>query len=371
MKKLIVVALALLLVLSLSGCGENKPPQTEPTVPTETEGTKESTVAPSSSAETTEPAPTESSAEETTVPAPPESSAELPTETESAPAERAACTTKLLEGSIDEKTGVTYYLASDGAYRAPNDFAVINEKDIVILDNVSCRLQRFKDGQYFDTVNLPEDLGDYYELCVIGDNAYVLANESLVKVDLNTKELSSISLPNPEKETPNYMGLYVNDMLEQDGKLYLVTELYGNYCLNEEAQEVVKTESANIPYSSKRAGGIDGKEIVVVKGDRRWMVNAPNRAGDVIGFGEDGIVYVYLYDLDLTREDEGYCRILKCEAGKGVIAESIVDVSKWILSSQNTFAKLGADGSVYVLALRENDFAVYKLNVGAEDIVSP
>jgi hypothetical protein len=172
----------MLLLLSLAGCGENKPPQTEPIVPTETEGTKESTVEPSSSAETTEPAPTESSAEETTVPAPSESSAELPTETESAPAERAACTTKLLEGSIDEKTGVTYYLASDGAYRAPNDFAVINEKDIVILDNVSCRLQRFKDGQYFDTVNLPEDLGDYYELCVIGESAYVLANGSLAAI---------------------------------------------------------------------------------------------------------------------------------------------------------------------------------------------
>ena len=360
MKKLTAVALAMLLLLSLAGCGEKKP-GTDPAA-TSGEATKEETTETSSSEAT--------SAEETTL-APTEPSAELPTETESAPAERAACTTKLLEGSIDEKTGVTYYLASDGAYRAPNDFAVISENDLIILDNVSYRLQRFKDGQYFDTVNLPEDLGDYYEICVIGDNAYVLANESLVKVDLNTKELSTITLPNPEKETPNYMGLYVNDMLEQDGKLYLVTELYGNYCLNEQAQEVVKTESANIPYSSKRAGGIDGKEIVVVKGDRRWMVNAPNRAGDVIGFGEDGIVYVYLYDLDLTREDEGYCRILKCEAGKGVIAESIVDVSKWILSTQNVFAKLGKDGSVYVLALRENDFAVYKLNVGAEDIVSP
>ena len=217
MKKLTAVALAMLLLLSLAGCGEKKP-GTDPAA-TSGEATKEETTETSSSettsAEETTPAPTEPSAElpTETVPAPPESSAELPTETESAPAERAACTTKLLEGSIDEKTGVTYYLASDGAYRAPNDFAVINEKDIVILDSVSCRLQRFKDGQYFDTVNLPEDLGDYYELCVIGESAYVLANGSLVKVDLNTKELSSISLPNPEKETPNYMGLYVKYIL--------------------------------------------------------------------------------------------------------------------------------------------------------------
>ena len=368
MKRFVAMALALLLVLSLAGCGENKPPQTEPTVPTETEAAKESTVTPSSSEKTTEPAQTEPSAEETTVPAPTESSAELPTETESAPVERAACTTKILEGSTDEKTGVTYYLASDGAYRAPNDFTVINEKDIVILDNVSCRLQRFKEGQFFETVSLPEGLGEYYELCVIGENAYVLANESLVKADLNTKKISVISLPDPEGMNANYFGLAVNDMLEEDGKLYLVSELYGNFCLNEETQEVEKTASTNVPYRSWRNGGLGGKEILVSKGGQNWTIDAPNRSGDVIGFGEDGILYFYLEDLNLKREDEGCCRILKCAAGGEIVAESFVDVSKWILSTQNVFAKLGADGSVYVLALHEDDFAVYKLNVGAEDI---
>ena len=202
----------------------------------------------------------------------------------------------------------------------------------------------------------------------MGENAYVLRGDSLLKIDLNTKEQSTVALPYLSKDE-GVLGTYVDDMFEQDGKLYLITELYGNFCLNEETQKVEKTSSANTPYSVKRTGGIGGKEITVIKGARRWTIDAPNRYGYVIGFGEDGIVYFYLYDLNLNREDEGYCCILKCAAGEGVAAESIVDVSKWIiLSHPQCFAKLGADGSVYVLALHEDDFVLYKLNVGVEDI---
>ena len=370
MKRLMAILLAMLLLLSLAGCGEKKP-ETEPAVTTMEETTEASS---SERPETT-------SAEETTS-APTEPSAELPTETDPAPtethaetepvpAERTACTTVLLEGRVGGDAGVTYFLASDGAYRAPGDFAVISENDIVILDNVSTRLQRYKDGQFFETISLPADIGECFRLCVIEENAYVLTRDSLLKVDLNTKEQSNISLASLA-QSENDLGLYVNDMLEQDGKLYLVTEVYGNYCLNEEKQEFEKTASANVPYRSYRVGGFDGKEIRVEKGDRRWTIEAANRSGDVIGFEEDGIAYVYLYDLDLNREDERYCRILRCVAGGGAVAESFVDISKCIVTGGvYSFAKVGQDGNVYVLGLYEESFAVYKLKVGAEDIVSP
>ena len=307
-----------------------------------------------------------------TDPAPTEPSAE----TEPVSTERTACTTVLLEGRATkmdngdrnyDETGVAYYYAMDGFYNAPNDFAVISENDIVILDTLASRLQRYKDGKYFETISLPYDT--YLRLCVIGEKAYVLTRDSLLKVDLNTKEQSNISLASLA-QSENDLGLYVNDMLEQDGKLYLVTELYGNYCLNEETKEFEKT-ARTVPYHSYRVGGIDGKKIRVEKGDRRWTIEAENRYGDVIGFGEDGIAYVYLYDLDLQREDEAYCRILKCAAGEGAVAESFVDVSKCIVTATvYSFAKVAPDGSVYVLALYEDTFTVYKLKVGFEDIVS-
>ncbi len=363
MKRLIAMALALVLVLSLAGCGEN-PPQTEPTVPSEAEATK---------AETTAPAPTESSAEETTTPTPSESSAELPTETEPAPSERIACTAKLLEGRMnDEKTGVIYHIEPGIENLGPTEFAVISESDILILDPQAFRLQRYKDGQYCDTFSLPEK--EWFRLCVKEENAYVLTRDSLLKVDLNTKGQSVIALPYLTKdEGQNILGLNVNDMFEQDGKLYLVTYEYGSFCLNEEAQTYEEVP-ANTTYAISRIN--KGKEILVEKGNLRWTIDAENCEGNVIGFGENGVLYFWLRNPNLIpggdeNIDPDYerCHILKCVAGDGGTEESYVYNYQqgWGLFPW-CFAKAGTDGSVYVLVLRYEDFVVYKLNVGVEDI---
>ena len=373
MKKLIYVTLALLLVLSLAGCGRERP-VTDP-AGTSGEATKEETTEAPSSAqaesspeESTEPAPAESSAEPApeTEPAPAESTAELPTEPEPIPAERAECMSRILEGSVfDEKSGVMYSLGLSG-YWGPTDFAVMNENDILILDSVFHRLQRYKDGEYYETIKLPNQ--GWQKLCVLGENAYVATNGSLLKIDLKTKEQSEISLPTSSQD----VAYYVHSLCEQEGTLYLVLSGHGTYFLNEETQEVEKAAGGNEPYSASRVGGIDGKEIRVTKGNRSWLIPAANCSGDVIGFGEDGILYFRLYDLDLTREDEAYCRILKCAAGEGVVAESFVDISKRILAEPpHCFEKVGADGNVYVLGLYEEKFIVYKLEVGAEDIREP
>ena len=90
----------------------------------------------------------------------------------------------------------------------------------------------------------------------------------------------------------------------------------------------------------------------------------------MIGFGEDGVLYCYLINFDwLEPEDEGYCRIVKCTSGEGIVAESFVDTSPWRYLPR-TFAKAGPDGNVYVLGLYEERFIVFKLNVGAEDITA-
>ena len=365
MKRLVAMTLALLLVLSLAGCGEDKP-ATDHAV-TSGEATKEETTAAPSS-EQTAPSSEESSAEPATESesAPAESTAELPTEPEPVPAERAECSARILEGSVfDEKTGVMYYLGLP-AYLVPADFAVISENDILILDSVFHRLQRYKDGAYSETVKLPDQ--EWQKLCVIGENAYVVANGILLKIDLNTKEQSEISLPASSQDS----AYYVQSLCEEEGTLYLVLSGHGTYFLNEETQEVEKVASQNEPYSANRVGGIDGKEIRVKKGNRSWTIPAPNCFGDVIGFGEDGILYFCLYDLNLTPEDEGYCRILKCAAGEGVVAESFVDISKRVYSEMlHNCEKVGADGNVYVLGLYEEKFIVYKLEVGAEDIREP
>ena len=375
MRRLIAIVLALVLVLSLVGCGENKPPQTEPTVPTETEEAKESTATPSSSAETTEPASKESSAEETTVPVPTESSAELPTETEPAPAERTVCTAKLLEDSMnDEKAGLTYQILPDIENVGPTEFAVIGESSILILDAQAFRLQHYKDGQYFETISLPQKY--YFRLCVMGENAYLLEEGGLLKIDLNTKAQSAIPLPYVRTKDWHFiLEQYDENLFEEDGKLYLVTREHGSFCLNEATQSFEQV-SSNATYAINRSE--DGKEILVTKGDRSWTIEAENCEGNVIGF-EDDVLYFWLRNPNLIpggdeNIDPDYerCHILKCAAGEDDTEESFVYgyLQGWGMFPW-CFAKVAPDGSVYVLALYEESFAVYKLKVGAEDIVSP
>ena len=359
-----LVAAALIISVVAAGCALTDPTKKETPAP---ESTKQ-TASKASTEESTAPESTEAPGTadpETTEPATTEPSAELPTESEPVPTERTACTTVLLEGSVNDETGITYYLASDGVYRTPRDFAVISENDIMILDTQAHRLQRYMDGKYFETISLPNG---GYKLCVTGEKAYVLSNDSLLIIDLNTKEISTVPLPDPN------FGMFVKDLFEQDGKLYLANSEFGNYCLNEETKKV-ESVKANISYNAYRVEGKDGNKIRVVKGDWSWDIPAPNCFGDVIGFGDkDRVLYFYLYDQDHKPDDEGYCRILKCELGKGIAAESFVDVSKWIepvSPEPQGFAKVGKDGSIYVLAPYEEMFAVYKLNVGAEDIVAP
>jgi len=371
MKKRTAVALVLLLVLSLTGCGENKTPQTEPTVPTETEGAKESTAATSSSAQTSEPAPPESLAEETTASAPTESSAELPTETEPAPAGRVACTTVLLEGSMnDEMIGVTYQIFPDLENLGPTEFAVISESDILILDTQAFRLQRYKDGRYSETISLPHKY--YFRLCVIEENAYLLEEGGFLKIDLNTKAQSVIPLPYVRTKDWHFvLEQYDENLFEQDGKLYLVTREHGSFCLNEETQSFEQVPS-NATYTNSHSE--DGKEILVEKGDRRWMIKAENCEGNVIGF-EDEALYFWLRDPNPYGDEppgyEFYCHILKCTTGEEA-KESLVQVFNlgWGLFPW-CFARVAKDGYVYALVLYDQTFAVYKLNVGVEDIGEP
>ncbi len=361
MKRLTAMALAFLLVLSLAGCGRNRP-ATDPAV-SSSEATKEETTAAPSSEQA------ESSPKASSEPTPEESSAELPPETEPAPAEREQCTARILVGSVyDEKTGVMINM-KPGEETGPSDFAVISDGDILILDVLVHRLQRYKDGAYYETIRLPEDQ-DCLKLCVIGDNAWVLTLDSLLKVDLNTKKQSSIPLPDMTHSGDFKPGQCVIDMFVEDGKLYLVTGEYGNYSLNEETQALEKA-GANAAYNISRIGGSSGDNVRVTKGNRSWTVHLPGYFyGDVLGFDQEGNLYYQLTDWNKMPKDEGWRRILKCAADEGIKAESVVDTAKWVYRPRGS-AKMGSDGNVYIFGLYEEKFIVYKLKVGAEDIREP
>ena len=247
-----------------------------------------------------------------------------------------------------------------GQETGPSDFAVINDRDILILDVSACRLQHYKDGEYYETIRLPKDQ-QFFRLCVVDDIAYVLAGDGILKIDLNTKEQSSVSLP----FAADSISVYDSNLFEEDGKLYLVTDAYGNFFLNEQTQTLEKA-GANEAYKMSRVGD----NIHVAKDNRNWRLYVPDCYGDIIGFDQDGNLYFHLFDTSKRSIDEGFCRILKYAAGEGIKAASNVDPTKYSYIP-HCFAKMGSDGNIYVLGLYEEMFIVYRLEVGAEDIREP
>ena len=201
-----------------------------------------------------------------------------------------------------------------------------------------------------------------------GKTIYVLSRDRLYMIDLDTKVRTEVTFPYETKdEGQNIFGLFVNDILEAEDKLILVTEVYGNYTLNKggTAFEKVPTE-----HSAIREGGLGGKTICVKVGDQHWDLEADNAYGYPIGKNADGDLFMYLLDLNLSVGDKNYCRILRYSPDGTMKAISTVDTSKWA-HTPRMFAHMAEDGKVYVLGLYADKFIVYKLEVGKADISEP
>ena len=274
---------------------------------------------------------------------------------------------KILEGDITEKeTGLTYEATAIINY-GPDDFAVIGDNDIVILDSLSCRLQRYCDGVYFETIQLPNGQ-KYLRMYASEKMLYVVSRSSLYIINLDTKEQTEVALPYETKdEDQNIFGSYVNDILEADGRLILVTEVYGNYALNKGEKSFEKVPS---DYCAFREGGLGGKTICVKMGNQHWDIAADNLCGYPIGMNADGDLFVYLQDMNPSVGETNYCRILRYSPDGTMTAVSTVDMSKWV-HTPRAFAHMAEDGKVYILGIYADKFIVYKLEVGKEDIREP
>lgn len=274
---------------------------------------------------------------------------------------------KILEGDITDKTTGLVYEATSIYNYGPDDFAIINDSDIVILDNLSYRLQRYCGGKYYETIQLPTGQ-DYLRLYASGRTLYVLSRSSLYMIDLDTKKQTEIMLPYENKDdVQNNFGLLVNDIISINDKIILVTEICGNFSLNVGCTAFEKVPS---DYCAFREGGLGGKTISVKLGDQHWDIEADNCCGYPIGRNADGDLFMYLLDLNLSVYDKNYCRILRYSPDGMMNAVSTVDISKWA-HTPRAFTHMSEDGKVYVLGIYADKFIVYKLEVGKEDIREP
>jgi hypothetical protein len=269
---------------------------------------------------------------------------------------------KILQGSIkDSDHGLTYNTSAYYNY-GPDDFIVLNDSEIIILDNVSCRLQHYKSGVYYETIPLPEG-NEYIRLCYSSEGKiYVLSTAFLMEVNLATKDQTFYCLPNYEE-----FGYYVEAIIERNRQIILITETLGDFALN---KETGKFENAAPDYLVYREGGLGGKEIEVSIGDLSWTVDASNSFGYPLGTDHDNNLFFYCFNMDHSISDPEYCQILKYAQDGNLVASSSVDTSKWA-HTPRTFAHVSEEGNIYLLGLYADSFIIYKINGGEGDVAEP
>ena len=108
------------------------------------------------------------------------------------PAKASSFATKILEGDITDKTTGLACRATSIYNYGPDDFAVLDDNDIVILDNLSSRLQRYCDGDFLETIPLPAGQ-EYLRLFASGRTLYVLSRSRLIIIDLDTRKQKDIT----------------------------------------------------------------------------------------------------------------------------------------------------------------------------------
>ncbi|MBP5230655.1 MAG: hypothetical protein ILO68_02910, partial [Clostridia bacterium] len=247
----------------------------------------------------------------------------------------------------DPETGLTIRESPEGT-EGPEDFAMVSSGNIYILDSPANRIQHYVSGQYKNTIPLP-DGERYLRLKLWGKKLYVLGQNRLLKIDLNSEEFSTISLP----EIANF-GAYVVDIVVRSNRLVFVTETLGNYEYIPPANPIQKSE---VTYSVSRNGGISGDTVVIADSGSLWGVPAKDLWITPVGFSSFPSLFVSAIRQDLPRDAEGYCSVLEY-AKDGTLLNTIPINTSSLKYLPHHFATLGSDGNLYMLLIYEDHFTI-------------
>lgn len=247
---------------------------------------------------------------------------------------------------------VTYEIC-DAGNEGPEDFIVMNDNDVLILDRWSNRILRYKDGKYSDTISL-----DYCFMPtrMVHNNGsiYVLDRYSVSKIDINSGDHMQFMLPQSDSSLD--FSMYVCDIIIRSDTLVLVTEKYGNYSLDNSSGKFVKTR---LGYSISR----EGDYVIVSENNTTYKLHAPDVAIQVIDFGADGGLFVSAFDFKIDRDDPNYCTIRKYSKESALELSSPVDTLQWN-NIPVAFAKIDSNQNAYIFSPYNTHAAVSKLVVG-------
>ena len=193
-----------------------------------------------------------------------------------------------------------------------------------------------------------------FQMRVKDGKVYIPDIQKMIRLDLESGEQTDFLLP----DVDDFFGYAINDMLIEDEKLVIITELYGNYFLNEEKAVFEKTD---LGYSASRKG----KNVIIRNHDRTWTLPADETSVQPIGFGEGGELFVYAFDLNRDQKDPLYCTLRKYSADSKLLKASSVPTAKWE-HLPFFFARRIENDSVIVICPYKDTVKVYKLLIGQE-----
>ncbi len=243
----------------------------------------------------------------------------------------------------------------EGKY-GPSDFVVLDKNEVLILDAVAKRVQRFKDNNLTATINLNAVDGELFLLETVNGYAYALGKEQLAEIDLMNNEVIWYDFPENE-EAMGGLGLYVYDITVRDNQLVMITGSFGNYTVNREAGQIVKTALGYTAF-------FDGNGIDVYEAGKSWNPKEIGTTMDVLQLREDGSILVQAVKFSGSISAKDYLTVRDYSPEGEVRAQTSIDINGW-KTIPRRFAKV-YNGELYLLVMTNEGTTVSRLDMEAK-----
>ncbi len=226
----------------------------------------------------------------------------------------------ILSITSDESEGVLIMKEFPEGSMGPDDFVVLSENDILILDTLGKRIQRFRDGSLSETYKL-SDFRDFpYLMEENSGYVYVLGSKQIAEISLITKDYRIYDLPDPEGAYGD-LGSFVSDLITWNGQVILISDKFGNYTVDREKGEGISSKEGY--YSACSDNGADIKE-----GMRSWSIRADNTSIDVLCIEKDGDILVQAVDFNYSAKDKEYLTVRRYSISGELLSKTCVDVAE-------------------------------------------
>ena len=238
----------------------------------------------------------------------------------------------------------------------PEDFVLLQEKDILILDAVAKRIQRFTDGCLSQTVLLKDLQGQELFMEEAGGLIYVVTPEQVAEIDLETDDVRFYSYPEGGDELGG-LGICIYDVCSRQDQLVLIAGDYGNYTVDRERGAIVPTELGY--HAEINDSGMTGSE-----GENRWEVFAYNTSLELLGYDEAHNLIVRAVNFAVGINSPDYVSIRKYSPDGKILETAELDVSgRYNVPRRSVKMK---DGVLYHLLPMKDRTIVEKIALEAE-----